>query len=91
MPVQMISYDLRRPGQDYAGLFDAIEALGPSWHCLQSVWLVNTPFGSPRVREALSVHLHANDSLLVTALSGDWATLGLSGECTGWLREFLAA
>lgn len=91
MPVQMVTYDLRKPGQDYTGLFDAIETLGPSWHCLQSVWLVNTPLASAQVRDALRGHLHANDSLLVAALSGNWATVGLSSDCTGWLREFLAA
>ncbi len=91
MAVQMISYDLRRPGQDYAGLFDAIKALGPSWHCLESVWLVSTSLTSARVRDALRSHLDANDSLLVAGLAGNWATLGLAGNCTDWLREFLAA
>src|SRR5438552_10153985 len=91
LAVQFISYDLRRPGQDYAGLFDTIEALGPSWHCLESVWLVNTPLASAQVRDALHGHLDANDSLLVAALSGNWATLGLAGNCTDWLRKFLAA
>lgn len=91
MPVQMISYDLRRPGPDYPGLFDAIEALGPSWHCLQSVWLIDTTLTSAQVRSRLSTHVHANDSLLVAELSGDWATTGLAADCTDWLREFLAA
>jgi hypothetical protein len=91
MSVQMISYDLRRPGQDYPGLFDAIKALGPSWHCLESIWLVNTTLASAQVRDALRSHLDANDSLLVAALEGNWAALGLSRNCTDWLRQFLAA
>lgn len=91
MPVQMISYDLRRPGQDYAGLFDAIKALGPSWHCLESVWLVNTSMASGQVRDSLNLHIDANDSLLVAVLGGHWATLGLPKNCTDWLRQFLAA
>jgi hypothetical protein len=91
MPVQVVSYDLRRPGQDYTGLFDAIKAIGPSWHCLESVWLVNTPMGSGQVRDTLNPHIDANDSLLVAALGGNWATLGLSKNCTDWLRQFLAA
>jgi hypothetical protein len=91
LAVQMISYDLRRPGQDYTGLFDAIKALGPWWHCLESVWLVRTPLASGRVRDVLRSHLDANDSLLVAKLGGNLATLGLPGNCTGWLRKFLAA
>lgn len=91
MPVQVISYDLWRPGQDYTGLFDAIKALGPSWHCLESVWLVNTSMASGQVRDTLNPHIDANDSLLVAALGGNWATLGLPKNCTVWLRQFLAA
>lgn len=90
MPVQMISYDLRSPGQDYAGLFDAIEALGPSWHCLESVWLVSASMASGQVRDTLNPHLDANDSLLVAALGRNWATLGLQEDCTDWLRQFVA-
>ena len=91
MPVQVISYDLRRPAQDYTGLYDGIKALGPSWHCLESVRLVNTPMASEQVRDALNPHIDASDSLLVAALSGKWATLGLPKNCTDWLRQFLAA
>jgi hypothetical protein len=87
----MISYDLRRPEKDYPGLFDAIEALGPSWHCLESVWLVNSPLAITQVCDTLRGRLDANDSLLVAALSGDWATLGLSGNCIDSLHAFLSA
>lgn len=90
MSVQIISYDLRVPGQDYTGLFDAIKALGPWWHCLESVWLVNTPLAGAQVCDALRGHVDANDLLMVAALSGNWATLGLSGKCTDWLRAHLA-
>ena len=87
MAVQVISYDLRRPGQDYAGLFDAIKTLGAWWHCLESVWIVKTSLTSAQIRDALRPHLDANDSLLVAALAGDWATLGLSSD---WFRRNLA-
>jgi hypothetical protein len=90
LAVQIISYDLRKPGQDYTGLFDGIKALGSWWHCLESVWLVNTPLAGAQVRDALRGHLDANDSLMVAALGGNWATLGLSGNCTDWLRAHLA-
>jgi hypothetical protein len=90
MAVQIISYDLRQPGQDYTGLFDAIKALGSWWHCLESVWLVDTSLAGQQVRDALRAHIDANDSLMVATLGGNWATLGLSGKCTGWLREHLS-
>jgi hypothetical protein len=89
MAVQSISYDLRRPGQDYSGLFDAIKALGSWWHCLESVWLVDTSLTGTQVRDALRSYLDANDSLMVASLRGNWATLGLPGNCTDWLREHI--
>jgi hypothetical protein len=89
LAVQMITYDLQRPGQDYAGLFEAIKSLGTWWHCLESVWLIKTPLASGQVCESLRPHIDANDSLMVAALSGNWATLGLSAECNDWLRENL--
>jgi hypothetical protein len=88
--VQFISYDLRRPGQDYAGLFAAIKSLGAWWHHLESVWLVKTPLTSDKIRDTLRPHLDANDSLLVAALSGNWGTLGLSSDGNDWLRKNLA-
>ena len=90
MAVQLITYDLRKPGQDYARLFAAIEALGAWWHCLESVWLVRTSLTSAQVRDTLRPYLDANDSLLVAGLNGNWATLGLGGDCTDWLHANVA-
>lgn len=90
MAVQLITYDLRKPGQDYTRLFAAIEALGTWWHCLESVWLVRTSMTSTQVRDALRPCLDANDSLMVAGLNGNWATFGLGGDCTDWLHANVA-
>ncbi len=91
MPTLMISYNLRRPGQYYMGLFEAIKALGPSWHGLESIWLVSTLLASGQVRDTLNPHIDASDSLLVAASDGNWAAIGLPKNCTDWLRQFVAA
>jgi hypothetical protein len=91
MSVQLITYDLRRPGQDYSGLHSAIRTLGAWWHCVESVWVVKTPLGSAQVLDRLRSHIDANDSLVVTALGGDWATIGLTDDCANWFRTNLAA
>jgi hypothetical protein len=88
--VQFITYDLRRPEPDYEGLFEDIKAMGAWWHCLESVWLVKTTLASAQIRDALRPHLQANDTLLVAPLGGNWATAGLSSDCTNWLRENIA-
>lgn len=88
MAVQLISYDLAGPEADYTDLFDAIKAYGSWWHCLESVWLVSTTWGTAAVRDALQRQLGANDKLLVVQLSGMWATAGLTDStCNEWLKN----
>ena len=87
MPNQLISYDLRRPGQDYSELFAAIKSIGNWWHCLDSTWIVRTTLPSTEVRKRLTAHVDANDKVLVTALAGDWASLSLDKQGNDWLRQ----
>ena len=90
--LQLISYDLQKPGQNYPNLFDAIKSVGTGWwHCLESVWIVKTGLTSTQVRDTLQSHLDANDKLLVVALGGNWATSSLTQTCNKWLRENLAS
>jgi hypothetical protein len=90
MAVQLITYDLHVPGQNYTRLFEAIKSLGGWLHCLESVWLVKTSLTTPQVRDTLRAHIDANDSLLVTALNGNWATAGLTKDCADWLSTNVA-
>lgn len=90
LATQLITYDLRKPGQDYEGLFDAIKSLGDWWHCLGSVWIVRTSMTSSQIRDALRTHIDDNDLLLVSGLSGYWATFGLKQECNKWLLTNLS-
>ena len=90
MAAQLISYDLRRPGRNYPELFSAIKSIDAyPHHCLESVWIVRTSLASSEVLNRLQHHMDANDKVLVTALTGDWATLGLDKGCNDWLRTSL--
>ncbi len=40
--IYAINYDLKRPGQDYKALYEAIKTCGDWWHYLGSTWLVDT-------------------------------------------------
>ena len=91
MAVQMISYDLRKPGRNYDDLYKAIKAIGTWWHCLESVWLVKTNSTSGDIRTQLQQFIDVNDDLVVFGLNGNWATYGLSDDCNNWLRNNLAA
>lgn len=91
MPAQLISYDLITPGRDYTNLHEAIKKLGSWWHCLESVWIVDTQTSTSSIRDTLSNHIDANDKLLVVQLQGSWATMHLSEQCNKWLRDHLAS
>lgn len=87
----LIGYDLRKSGQDYAGLIDAIKALGSDWwHCLDSTWIVKTNKTTVSVRDTLSPHIDNNDRLLVVDITGDAAAwTGFDTECSDWLKKNL--
>lgn len=87
---KLISYDLRQPGRDYAPLHEVIKALGVWWHCLESIWIVDTALSPAQVRDRLTPHIDANDLLVVVELTGSWASYGLSKECNDWLSSHVS-
>lgn len=89
MSVKMVTYDLNRPGQNYQDLYPTIKALGNWWHCLESVWFVNTSLTSAQMRDRVRMVVDANDKVLVTPVGPDWATSGFNEDCNKWLRDNL--
>lgn len=89
MACKLISYDLDKPNRNYTDLHEAIKSLGSWWHCLESVWIVDTLQTSAQIRDALKLHLDSGDKLAVFNLSGGWATYNLSKDCNDWLRNHL--
>lgn len=89
MSVYSISYDLHDPGQDYEELHEEIKDFGAWWHHLESTWLVDTSSTASEIVDELSPHLDSNDELLVTRLSGSWASWGIDDSGNDWLREHL--
>lgn len=87
MALYLIGYDLKAPGRNYDELYKAIKSLGAWCHPLDSTWIVKHSGPCPAIRDALSPHIDGNDSLLVVALSGPWASFGLSTTVTDWLKN----
>jgi hypothetical protein len=93
MPVHVISYDLKNPGQSYDELHDAIESYSSYTHILDSTWLIDTSeTNAGNIRDDLKGHIDTNDRLLVTRMpdSGGvrWGTT-FTDEHTEWLKEHL--
>lgn len=90
MRTYMVSYDLNRPGQNYADLIEELKGFGTWWHHLTSTWLVRSALTPAQIRDTLKAHLDPNDELLVIDVhSGSWASFGFSQKANGWLRKHL--
>jgi hypothetical protein len=89
MRTLLIGYDLKSPGRDYTGLYDAIKSHSTAWwHHLDSTWLIKTAQTPADVRNGLLEHLDRNDELLVidvTTRSRAWH--GFNDRGSKWLRE----
>ncbi len=88
MSLRIITYDLRQPGRDYSGLYEAMKSIGATrCHPLGSVWLVRTGSSNAAVRDTILPHLDANDGLFVATMGPDWAAFGLASQDVQWLRQ----
>lgn len=91
MKTYSVSYDLSKPGQNYAGLIETIKSFDDWAHVLQSTWLVRSSLPASTVRDRLSVNLDLNDKLLVIEVRSSWASHGLSDRLNEWLLDRVAA
>lgn len=74
--IYAINYDLKRPGQNYEELYQAIKGCGVWWHYLGSTWLVDTSLTASGIWDSISPHVDKNDSVLI---------IGVTRDYTGWL------
>jgi len=84
--VYAINYDLKRPGQNYEALYEAIKSCGTWWHYLDSTWLVDTTLGANGIWERISPHLDKNDFVLVIGMSSDYQGW-LPAEAWEWINN----
>jgi hypothetical protein len=76
--IYAINYDLKRPGQNYTDLHDAIRSVGAWWHYLGSTWLVDTNLSAGAIWKQLAPHVDETDFVLV---------IGVTRDHQGWLPQ----
>lgn len=89
MAVNLISYDLDKPGQDYPRLITELERLG-AVKVLYSEWIFRSTSSAVEIRDWLKSFIDSNDMLLVVALTGEAAWTGLMVS-TDTFKQALAA
>ncbi|WP_186158004.1 SinR family protein [Burkholderia gladioli] len=92
MPTYVVGYDLKKKlEKDYTTLFQAIQALGPTWRLLDSTWIVASQLNSQAIRDALLPHIHSDDKLLIAKTGKEAAWYGFPSQYNNWLIEKLSA
>jgi hypothetical protein len=81
-----VNYDLKAPGRDYSGLYEAIKKYPSWWHYLESTWLIATDETAQSVWDRISDHIDKNDYALVIEVRKDsqgW----LPKDAWEWIRQ----
>jgi hypothetical protein len=88
MATILIAYDIHPPrGGAYDDLVNAIQSLGPWWHHLETIWIVQCAHTPGEIRDRLKSRIGNEDQLLVIDISGDaagWVGVNESGRT--WLE-----
>lgn len=84
MAIILVTYDLKKQGQNYQGVHDYLKKFTYCKH-LESVWLLDTVRTTSEIRDALRGLTDSNDVIFVTRLSKDWSSLNYG--CATWLNE----
>ena len=74
----VVSYDLRKQGKDYIGLFEQLKHSRRWWHYLDSTWLISTEESPSELYNRLVAHLDADDRILI---------IGAGNHIQGWLPK----
>jgi hypothetical protein len=85
-----INYDLKKPGRDYNGLYEAIKACGATWHYLGSTWLVDTNLSAEGIWAKLKPHCDESDRMLIINV-GDKYAGWLTNDAWEWIRSRVKA
>lgn len=76
MSAFLISYDLRKPGRNYARLYELLQGTWKAQRVAESLWLANLVGPAQTVRDFIRNVLDMNDRVVVIEVphGADWAT-----------------
>ena len=85
--IYSVNYDLKKPGQSYKELHEAIKECGVSWwHYLDSTWLIDTNLSANQIWQRLEPYFDKNDVALVIRVTNDYQGW-LPEKAWQWIRE----
>lgn len=90
MSVYLVSYDLKRPTQNYAGLYEELKKASGWWHYLDSTWLISSSETLGSWQKRIRAKVDENDAFIIIELSQGARRNGwLPKRAWEWLRKHL--
>lgn len=85
----LITYDLKRPGQNYSDLYDAIKSEGDWQHPLESIWAVKTgtSVSARTLYKRLRSYIDEKDYLFIVEITDQDRQGWLAKSFWTWLKE----
>lgn len=85
----LVTYDLKRPGQNYSDLYDAIKSEGDWQHPLESIWAVKTgtSVSARTLYKRLRSYIDEKDSLFIVEITDQDRQGWLAKSFWTWLKE----
>jgi len=91
MPLFLITYDLRKPGRNYAAVTELLATTWKAKKLAESVWLAALVGPAPTIRDLIVAQVDPNDRIGVIELKpgSDWAGKNLMPEGLAWLKAYV--
>lgn len=90
MAALIVTYDLKKQGQNYSCIINKLKSYPTHWHMQGSVWIIQTNETPVQVRDKLKSCLDPNDNLFVGLLAaGAWE--GFDEASGKWLKTVIEA
>jgi hypothetical protein len=86
MNLLLITYDLKKPGQDYSSLYQVIQSAPYWWHYLESTWIISSRDTPNDWFNKLKPTIDENDNLLIVDISKRPRQGWLSQKAWDWLK-----
>ena len=85
--ILLITYDLKKPGQDYTSLHNTIKSADSWWHYLESTWLIKTNQDPSVWTDKIKRVIDPNDYLFIVDISGKSYNGWLPQKAWDWINQ----
>jgi hypothetical protein len=86
MNILLVTYDLKKPGADYTGLYEVLKT-APNWyHFLDSCWLLSTNETPSQWFEKVRSKIDQNDNIFIVDISRQPRQGWLNKDVWDWIN-----